>query len=93
MTNEDLIAQQDELRTKRSFIGFISTALGVNDQTYAGQDGTAVNLPRQYQTIGVNGSVGVEGAPISNAQPSALMMSPGILILIGLGIAFLVLKK
>ena len=67
MTQDDLIQAQDEQRTKRAFISFLSTALGT-DQTLAGEDGMAVNQPRQYQTIGSGGAVGIEGAPRSNVQ-------------------------
>ena len=87
-----LIAQQDDQRTKRAFIGFLSSALGM-DQSYSGQDSQAVNVPRQYQTIGLNGAVGVEGAAVSSAQRQAVMLSPTVLILGALVVGYLVLKK
>lgn len=90
-TNEDLVAQQDDLRARRSFISFLSGALGVQDQTYAGQDGMAVNQPRQYQTIGLNGSVGVEGTSTNNTQVTASFSLP-MLIMIAAGL-FFVLKR
>lgn len=92
MNQYDLIAEQDKQRTQRSFISFLSGAFGVNDQTYAGQDGYAYNQPGQYQTIGVNGSVGIEGQPYSTAQAGAVVMSPLVLIALAVG-AYLVLKR
>lgn len=85
----DATATQDQLRTVRQFIsGLYSSG---SDQTYAGQDGYAVNQPYQYQTIGPGGSVSVEGAPISNTQQAATFGSP--LVLLGLAVvAYLVLK-
>lgn len=91
MDDTQVAAQQDTNRTARMFLAALQSSLG-NDQTYAQQDGNAVNLPRQYQTIGINGAVGVEGAPISNAQGKAVAMSPGILLL-GALVLFFVLKK
>lgn len=93
MNETDLIRQQDELRTKRSFVSFLAASMGLGDQAYAGQDGYAVNPPRRYQTIGINGTVGVEGAPISSAQPAAVLLSPGVLLLAAVAIGYLVLKK
>ncbi len=89
MTQDDLISAQDEQRTKRAFISFLTTALG-SDQTLASQDAYAVNLPRQYQTIGLNGADGVEGAPRSSIQQAA-SVTPVMLIL-GLVALFLVLR-
>lgn len=91
MDETQVVAQQDYNRTARMFLATLQSALG-NDQTYAGQDGNAVNYPRQYQTIGTNGAVGVEGAPISNAQSKAVALSPGMMILGALALYF-VLKK
>lgn len=88
----DPILEADQQRTGRAFISFLSTAMGV-DQSYAGQDGYAVNYPRQYQTIGPNGLVGVEGTARSNGQVSALMASPLVLLAVGGLVAYLVLKK
>lgn len=91
MYESDLIAEQDALRTKRAFISFLSTAFGV-DQSMPGQDGYAANYPRQYQVVGQNGAVGVEGAPISNLQVGTLLRSPVVLLLGGAFVAYLVLK-
>lgn len=90
---DDLIQQQDQQRTGRAFISFLSSALGVNDQSYAGQDGQAYNLPRQYQTIGPGGLVGVEGTSSSNGQKTALMSSPLVLLAVGGVLAYLILNK
>lgn len=91
MYENDLIAEQDALRTKRAFISFLSTAFGV-DQSLPTQDSYSANYPRQYQTIGLNGAVGVEGAPISNQQAGALLRSPLVLLLGGAAVAYLVMK-
>lgn len=82
-------AQQDALRTVRQFIsGLYSSG---SDQTYAGQDAYAVNQPYQYQTIGSNGAVAVEGAAVSNAQTAAKIGSP--LVILGVVVvAYLLLK-
>lgn len=92
MDEQTIISQQDELRTKRAFVSFLSSAFGL-DQTYAGQDGYATNYPRQYQSIGLNGAVGVEGAPISNSQTRAIVFSPGVLILAALAVGVFVLRR
>lgn len=79
--------QQDELRPLRQFISLANGVL--NDQSYAGQDYTANNAPRQFQVIGPTGS-SVEGAPIRLTGDGALTISPG-LVLVGIGLAVLVL--
>ena len=92
MDQTTLAAQQDAQRTPRLFLAAISSAMGIDDQTYVGQDGSVVNYPRQYQTIGMNGAVGVEGASISNTQSKAIALSPGMLLL-GAAVLYLILKK
>ena len=90
-TNADPVAVNDRNRTARAFISFLNTV--VNDQSYPGQDGYAVNPPRQYQTIGPGGLVGVEGTSSSNGQSSiALSVSPLMLLMLAAGAWFL-LKK
>lgn len=87
-----LVQAQDEQRTARAFIGFLSDAFG-SDQSLAGTDGYAVNPPRQYESIGPGGLVGVEGVAKSNAQGAAsLAASPLLLVALGIA-AFVVLKK
>lgn len=88
---DDLIQQQDQQRTARAFISFLSTAFGV-DQSLASTDAYAVNNPRQYQTIGPGGLVGIEGTSTSNGQTVALMASPLVLLVLAVG-AYLVWKK
>lgn len=90
MTNEDLIAAQDQQRTVRSFISFLSGAFGV-DQSMAGADGYTTNRPGQYLTVTPYGQA-VEGQPISNVQSGGVFLSLPMLLLMG-GAAFLVLKK
>lgn len=90
----DAIQANDENRTARAFISFLATAIG-NDQSLPGQDGYAVNPPRQYQTMGPGGLVGIEGTSSSNAQGGrtvALSASPLLLLLVA-GAAWLLLKK
>ena len=82
-----------DLRAVRSFISGTWNG-GGSDQSYAGQDFTAVNPTRSYQTIGPNGAVAVEGAPVSSAQTTAQLFSPTNLVLLGLAVAaFFVLRK
>lgn len=91
INNPDAVAQQDQLRTLRAFVGFAGQLLG--DQQLAGADGYAMNQPYQYQSIGPTGW-GIEGAPISSAQgaKSAAGVSPVVLVL-GAVVAMLVLPK
>lgn len=91
MTYEQLIAEQDKQRTARSFISFLGGALGVQDQSWAGEDAYALNRPNQYTTISPYGQ-SVEGLPISNQQATVLGLSLPMLLLIG-GIAYIALKK
>lgn len=72
---------QDQQRTGRLFLAAIGSAMGLYDQNYQGEDGYAVNYPGQYQAIGINGAVGVEGRPVSNAQGTRL--SVGTVLLLG----------
>lgn len=57
--------------------------MGLNDQSYLGQDGYAVNYPGQFQAVGINGAVGVEGRPVSNVQGGIRNMSTGTVLLLG----------
>lgn len=92
MTYEQLIAEQDKQRTARSFISFLGGALGVQDQSWAGEDAYAVNRPGQFTTISPYGQ-SVEGLPISNQQNVlGLGLSLPMLLLLG-GIAYIALKK
>lgn len=91
MTYEQLIAEQDKQRTARSFISFLSGALGVQDQSWAGEDAYAANRPGQYTTISPYGE-SVVGLPVSNQQATVLGMSLPMLLLIG-GVIYLATKK
>lgn len=88
----DAVTVNDEQRTARAFIGFLSNAFGY-DQSLPSQDSYAINQPRQYQTIGPRGLVAVEGTSQSNGQTTvALMGSPLVLIALAAA-AFYLLKK
>lgn len=82
----------DEDRTKRLFIGFLTSALGV-DQTYIGADGQPASQTGQYTILNPDGSYSVQGQSVSNQNTvaGALGLSPGLLLLIGL--AFFLLKR
>lgn len=90
-TNDPALAN-DQNRVARAFVSFVSSAMG-NDQTYAGTDGYAVNPPRQYQTIGPGGLVGIEGTSSSNGQKSvSVTATPFVFLLLAAG-AFFLYKK
>lgn len=92
MTYEQLIAEQDKQRTARSFISFLGGALGVQDQSWAGEDAYAVNRPGQYTTISPYGE-SVVGLPVSNMQGGTLFgLSLPMLLLLG-GVAYIAMKK
>ena len=86
-----LAQANDEQRTVRAFIGFLSGAFG-SDQSLPSTDGYAVNQPRQYQSIGPGGLVGVEGTSQSNAQGAAATASPLLLLALAAA-AYLLLVK
>jgi hypothetical protein len=89
----DPVQVQDENRTVRAFISFLSTAVG-NDQSLPSTDGNAINRPREYQTIGPGGLVGIEGTASSNAQGSKVAFSVSPLLLLGVAAAaWFLLKK
>lgn len=78
----------DEERTKRAFIGFLSSALGV-DQSYTSEDAVPSNQTGQYTIANPDGTVSVLGQPVSNAQrgisaPAGIVITPGLLLVIGL---------
>ena len=92
MSSTNLIQRQDELRTERNFISLLSGAFGLNDQSIAGQDGVAVNYPGQYQVINPStGAIGVQGAPVSTAHPSAAL--PTVLLAVAAAAVVLYLVK
>lgn len=78
-------ANSDEERTKRLFVGFLSSALGV-DQTYAGEDGYAASSTGTYTIANPDGTYSVLGQPVSNQNTPAVVagIPPGFLLLVGL---------
>lgn len=81
-------ADMDQVNTLRGFVGVMQGYLG-SDQSLAGQDYYVSNRPGQYQTIGPY-SVGVEGSPVSTMNNGAVVISPGlILMLMGAAAVFL----
>lgn len=86
------VAQADEFRTKRLFVGLLSSALGV-DQTYANEDYNASNAPDSYIIANPDGTFSVQGRARSNLNSrqvaAGLVIPPGLLLLGGL---FLLVK-
>lgn len=81
---------QDNLRPVRNFVSLLAGA--VNDQSWAGQDGYAVNMPGQVQVQGPNG-VAVEGKPYVIASPAQAPGFPPLLLALGaVLVAHLMLK-
>lgn len=66
----DQTEQADEVRTKRLFIGFLSSVLGV-DQTLNGQDGAPVRTTGQYLIANPDGTYSVLGQSVSNQNTAA----------------------
>nr|WP_315242867.1 hypothetical protein [uncultured Albidiferax sp.] len=81
-------AQANQINTLRGFVGVLNGYLG-SDQSLAQQDAWVGNNPGQYQTIGPY-SVGIEGSPVSTMQNGAVVVSPGlVLMLMGAAAVFL----
>lgn len=57
--------QNDVLRSQRNFLS--PAGMSVNDQTWAGQDGSATNPTNQFFANGPAGQA-IEGKPVSQAQ-------------------------
>lgn len=89
------VAQADEDRTKRLFVGFLSSALGV-DQTYAADDNFVGNPSDQYYIANPDGTYSVQGRARSNLNSATtaagLVIPPGLLLLGGLFLAVKLLK-
>jgi t-SNARE complex subunit (syntaxin) len=85
----------DEQRTKRMFVGFLSSALGI-DQTYANEDGYVGNASGQYIIANPDGTYSKVGQSVSNqnngSAAAGLVLTPGLLM-VGALIAFLMFKK
>ena len=92
----DLQAQADEERTKRSFIGFLSSALGV-DQNYATDDMYASNRVGQYRIANPDGTVSALGRSSSNVQSTGLMVGgtlfPASTLMVLAALDYFVLKR
>ncbi len=88
---DDYIETQDNMRPFRMFVGAAAGMLQAADQTYANEDFYAASLPRQYQTVGVNG-VSIEGTPLAITRRGAVVISP-VVWMIGLGAAAALLLK
>lgn len=91
MTNEELIAQQDQLRTARQFISLLGGITG-QDQSLSGTDYAAVNSSGQFTNVGPYGT-SVEGQPIiAYSQTGGMTIAP-VLVLAGLAVAAFILLK
>lgn len=87
----DLTAMQDALRPARNFINTLAGL--VNEQSYAGTDGYAVNPPMQYQIVGNTGNA-IEGTPYYQNLPAPVTFSNNFMVgMLALAAAFFVLKK
>lgn len=75
---------QDNLRVLRTFVGALNGFMGGNDQSYAGQDASASNPPRQFVVLGPQGA-SLEGTQTQVATASGgLVLSPALLLVGGL---------
>jgi t-SNARE complex subunit (syntaxin) len=85
----DQVNQASEERTKRLFVGFLSSALGV-DQTYATDDAYIQQGTNQFIIANPDGTYSQVGRSVSNVQsvPVGLLQNPLVL----LGLAFVVFK-
>lgn len=90
----DATQRADEERTKRSFIGFLSSVLGV-DQTYTNDDYLPANQTGQYIIANPDGSYSQVGRSVSNLQPiqgvTGFTITPGMVLLAA--VAFMVFRK
>lgn len=85
------VQQQDALRPLRMFVGALTGAAAVQDQSYAGMDGYAWNQPGRYQSVGPYG-VAVEGMPVQTTPGGGLYISP-MVVMLGIGAAAVLLMK
>lgn len=91
MTQQELEAQQDQLRSMRQFISLASGVMG-SDQTLAGTDYAAVNSPGGFTSVGPYGA-SIEGQPIVTYSPTNGVTVAPLLLLAGLGIAAYLLMR
>lgn len=78
-----IVEQQDQLRSVRNFLSFVSGA--THDQSYAEEDGYAVNRPGGIYVQGPNG-IAMQGQPVIVAPPAG-HREAGIPGIVWLGIA------
>lgn len=93
VSDPNLIAFQDSLRSVRNFVSGLSG--GTQDQTWAGEDGLAINAPYQYTVRGTNGAYAVEGAGATVGQQATVAGVPvttALLIGAALVAAYLVMR-
>ena len=67
----------DEQRTKRLFIGVLSSVLGV-DQTYSGEDGSPSSRTGTYSIANPDGTYSQLGQPVSNHTTNPISQLTGI---------------
>jgi hypothetical protein len=88
--NADDPAVPDWLVTTRQFVGTLNSAL--NDQSYAGTDGSVYRPTGGFVTVGPQGA-SVEGRPITLTRAGGVQLSaPMVWLLLGAG-AFWVFSK
>jgi hypothetical protein len=92
MDDATLTQDADLERTKRAFVGFLSSVLGV-DQSYSRQDAYIGNRADQFTIADPQGNFSQVGQPVSNLnQPlAAAGVTPGMLLLVA-GLVFLLAK-
>lgn len=77
MTEAELIKAQDKERTKRAFVQFVGTALGV-DQTITGEDGSV------YHSAGGYWSVNPQSGAAAPTVPNRFVITPDHMLIGGL---------
>lgn len=80
----------DAIIALRQFVGVIGGVL--NDQAYAGTDGTVYNPTGTFPVYGPYGA-SVEGQPVSITPGGGLQVSPQVMLLLLGAAAVLILKK
>lgn len=92
---QDVLAAQqaDEDRTKRLFIGFLSSALGV-DQTMHGEDSVPSRGTGDYIIANPDGSYSALGQPVSNLNraPAQTVQGLPVGLLMLAGLAYMLFK-
>ncbi len=95
MNNDTLVADQaqsaDEERTKRLFVGFLASVLGV-DQTMNGADSVPAQRTGQYIVGNPDGTYSVQGQSSSNLNTQSTVAGFPVGLLLLAGLAYVVLK-